>query len=266
MSQAPSPKKQFGQNFLCQPHIINKIIHFAGPYNSTDVIIEIGPGPGALTKQLIHCLYHHLYLVEVDARMLDNLGGLAKVAEQRITVCHQDALALNLPNFAQGSQHKLKIIGNLPYHIATALILSWLPHYDLITDITVMLQKEVAERIMAMPGSKTYGSLSLLCQLDYNISKGLVVSPGAFYPPPKVDSMVIKLIPNARGVDNKTKKWLWDYGQVIFSQRRKTLRNTLKQILPVPEVLLEKAGIDGNLRPEQLSLEDYIKLGNAAVY
>lgn len=242
------PRKRFGQNFLRDPYIIQQIIELINPLKQEN-ILEIGPGLAALTKPLLAYL-DHLEVIELDRDLIEFLQQ--NFSAQQLTIHSGDALQFDF------SGKPRRIIGNLPYNIATPLLFH-LSQFDNLSDMTFMLQKEVAERICARPGTHAYGRLSIMLQYKYRCRQLLAVPPQSFYPVPKVDSAIIQLKPRH--------DYLWSsidttrLNLVVsqaFNQRRKTLSNSLKSLLSANSLIA--CGIDPNLRAENLSVENYLTL------
>ena len=249
-------RKRFGQHFLHDAEIIDRLVRSVAPRDG-ETVVEIGPGQGALTFPLLEQVAH-LTVVELDRDLIGRLRD--QVPEDRLTIHQSDALRFDFTALAE--QGPLRVVGNLPYNISTPLIFHLLAQTGAIADMTFMLPKEVVERLTAAPGGKDYGRLSVMvqyhCQADYLFP----VPPGAFQPPPKVDSAVVRLIPYARPpwpADDPA--WLSRLVAQAFSQRRKAIRNSLKTLI-APEVF-DTAGIDPGLRPDHLSVADYVTLANA---
>ncbi len=249
-------KKRFGQNFLHDKHIIAKIIH-AIQANKKDHVVEIGPGKAALTNSLLTA--KRLDIIEIDNDLIPGLQILANL-HNNLTLHHTDALTFDYASLTTSNQ-SLRIIGNLPYNISTPLIFHLLRYKHIITDMHFMLQKEVVDRICAQPGSKTYGRLSVMTQYYCEAASLFVVPATAFTPIPNVESAIIRLKPHsAEKLTAKNHDNLQTIVTQAFSQRRKTLRNTLKGF--VTEQQLCDINIDPQQRPEQLSVQDYIKIAN----
>lgn len=248
-------RKRFGQNFLHDPAIIQRIVDSINPQKS-DHVIEIGPGKGAITEQLLQRL-EQLNVIEIDR---DLIQLLTTNFENKNVIIHEaDALKFD---FSQLNQTGLRIVGNLPYNISTPLLFHLLSYKDCIKDMLFMLQKEVVDRICAKPGSKQYGRLSIMLQLYCDVESLFTIKPGAFTPAPKVDSAIVKLLPLKHpryDIDDHD-----TFALIIresFSQRRKTLRNNLKKYLSDSEI--EHAGIAPEIRAENLEISDFAKLANA---
>ncbi|MDD4965564.1 16S rRNA (adenine(1518)-N(6)/adenine(1519)-N(6))-dimethyltransferase RsmA [Halothiobacillus sp.] len=256
-------RKRFGQNFLTDEAVIARIVSAIAP-KAEDRLIEIGPGLGALTCQLIQPLTH-LTVIELDRDIIPKL--LARCSKQKtahdqasqskLTVLEQDALTLDLAPLA--GEGPLRIAGNLPYNIATPLIFHLLEQSKHIVDMTFMLQKEVVDRLAAHPGNRDYGRLSLMVQAVAEVESLFVVPPTAFNPPPKVDSAIVRLVPREQPlVPDDLKPLFGELVSLAFAHRRKTLQNNLKHRLPTSTIV--DAGIDPGTRAEQVSLDEFISL------
>lgn len=250
-------KKRFGQNFLHDQNLINRIIKLMN-IQSQDTVVEIGPGLGALTEQLVEDA-GTLHCVEID-RDLAGVINTKFCLNKNFTLHEQDALKFDFG--AVAGDTPLRVVGNLPYNISTPLIFHILSYFENIKDMHFMLQKEVVQRMAAEPGSKTYGRLSVMVQYHCHVDELLHVPPAAFKPAPKVDSAIVRLEPKDPSKLNATDvKHLNKIVTLAFNQRRKTLRNTLKSVLD--EEAIKALGVNPQARPETLSLEEYIKIANA---
>jgi 16S rRNA (adenine1518-N6/adenine1519-N6)-dimethyltransferase len=250
-------KKRFGQNFLVDANIIDKIIHSFNP-QPHDHVVEIGPGLGALTQPLLRTLAR-LDVIELDRDVIPQLNNL--VGSERLHIHNTDVLTFDFTSFSQINfqQEKLRIIGNLPYNISTAVLFHLINHRSIIKDLHFMLQKEVVERIAASVGSHDFGRLSVMMQLHFNISPLFTVSPQCFRPVPGVESAIIRLQPKTEcPVSAAEYAGFEALIRQAFSQRRKTLRNSLKNTCTL--VQMEAAGIDPGKRPQELGVNDYINL------
>ncbi|MDT4330195.1 16S rRNA (adenine(1518)-N(6)/adenine(1519)-N(6))-dimethyltransferase RsmA [Methylomonas sp. MED-D] len=253
------PRKRFGQNFLHDSAIINNILAHAHPA-AGEHWVEIGPGLGALTKPLLDSGIR-LDVVELDrdlvARLQKQYAGRAE-----LTIHSADALTFDFAALAQPGE-KLRVIGNLPYNISTPLMFHLVENTRCIEDMHFMLQKEVVERICAEPGGKQYGRLSVMMQYFCETEALFDVPPESFDPAPKVMSAIVRLAPHAQApVDVANFR---NFSQLVgqaFTQRRKTIRNSLKGLVG-PE-LFERLGIDANLRAESISLAEFARLANHA--
>lgn len=248
-------KKSLGQNFLTDPHILNRIVEAAGSLEG-HTVIEIGPGPGGLTREIIQRPCRELILIEQDARCIPFLENLRACFKGEFTLLNADALALSLHTLGHSPR---KVIANLPYNVSVPLLLQCLKHMDAFESLTLMFQKEVAARLMAAPNTPDYGRLSVMCQWAANIKKLFDLPPGAFTPAPKVTSTVVQLIPRTSREDVNWED-LEKVTKAAFSQRRKMLRASLKNLLPAPLPLLEEAGINPTHRAEDLTVQEFCKL------
>jgi 16S rRNA (adenine1518-N6/adenine1519-N6)-dimethyltransferase len=251
-------RKRFGQNFLHDRGIIERIIHCINP-RAGDHLLEIGPGQGALTE----------YLIESEARLdcveLDrDLASFLTTRYSRnpgFRLYQQDILKFDLGTL-DAADHGLRVIGNLPYNISTPVLFYLLKSYELIKDMTFMLQLEVVQRLSAQVGNKNYGRLGLMLQYFCKVEHLFDVPASAFSPPPKVSSAIVRLTPHsnfpvqARNIEN-----LQIVIRTAFNQRRKTLKNSLKAI--ISEQSLKKLPLDITLRPENLSLADYVMISDS---
>ncbi|MBT8140730.1 MAG: 16S rRNA (adenine(1518)-N(6)/adenine(1519)-N(6))-dimethyltransferase RsmA [Gammaproteobacteria bacterium] len=255
-------RKRFGQHFLHDAHVIQRIAE-AIDLKHNDHVIEIGPGLGALTLPLLERYPYQQYLaLEIDR---DAIKSLSNATQKHTDFFIQEADALRT-DFAAllPEAENIRLIGNLPYNISTPLIFHLINFKHRIIDMHFMLQKEVVDRMVAMPGSKTYGRLSVMVQAHWNAEKLFEVGPGAFKPPPKVDSAIICLTPKSISHANeyhiKDPAIFADVVRQAFSQRRKTIRNSLKSFLS-PENF-DQLGLDPQLRAERLSVLDFISISN----
>lgn len=251
-------KKRFGQNFLHDEHIISQIIAVINPKPS-QMLVEIGPGQGALTSQLLDkgC---PLTAIELDRDLVPLLEK--KFADQtNFSIINDDALRFDYSTLMPSSDHSLRVVGNLPYNISTPLIFHLLEYRANIADMHFMLQKEVVDRLAATPGNKHYGRLSIMTQYHCEVDALFDVPPTAFKPEPKVQSAIVRLKPRDKATmacDNIA--LLKAVTQSAFSQRRKTLRNTLRQYCDANT--LETLGIAPSLRAESLSVENFVTIAN----
>ncbi len=250
-------KKSLGQNFLMDKNKINQIIESI-EVRENDLIVEIGPGAGAITKELIkkNC---DVLCFEIDIRLKDILS---KIDSDKLKIVYQDFLTINLSDYINYSKYKKIIfVGNLPYYITTAII-NKIIDYNHADEIVIMVQKEVAERFMAKPNSKKYNSLSVFLQYHFNIEKVCDVSKNCFEPVPKVDSTVIKFKKsNKYKVNNEVV--FYKLIKDSFTQKRKNLKNNLKSYdLIKIENILKKINKDLTYRAESLTIEDFILISN----
>lgn len=249
-------RKRFGQNFLTDTQVIDGIVRAINP-QPEDVLVEIGPGLGALTEPVAEEA-DHLHVVELDRDLAKRLRHHPFIAS-KLTVHEGDALKFDFRSLCQDDK-KLKVFGNLPYNVSTPLIFHLLSFQDSIENMHFMLQKEVVVRMAAGPGSKAYGRLSVMTQYYCKAVPVLEVPPSAFKPAPKVDSAVIRLIPIAPRWPADNVALLERVVAEAFNQRRKTLRNSLKR--QVTAEALEQLGIDPSMRPEQVSIEQFVAISN----
>ena len=239
------PRKRFGQNFLVDNQIVNRIVATISPKKS-DNIVEIGPGKGALTFPLLEHL-DHLSVIEIDR---DLISFLKSKKQDRLTIYEADALKFDYGLIS----NNLRIVGNLPYNISSPLLFHLLSINNQIIDMTFMLQKEVVDRIVAKNGSKTYGRISVMMQAFFEVESMFTVPKESFDPKPKIESAILCLKTRAKPLAENT-KLLEKIVKVSFSQRRKTLKNCLKSILSQ-----EQTEIDLSQRAEMLSVDNFITL------
>ena len=248
------PRKSLGQNFLHDPAVIARIVREIAPARD-DRVVEIGGGQGALTRPLLEQL-DHLDVIETDSRLVPLLAALAP--PDRLTVHRADALEFDFASLAAPGQ-KLRIVGNLPYNISTPLLFHFLKFRDRLRDLHLMLQKEVVDRMVARPGSKTYGRLTIMLAAWTDIERCFEIGPGAFKPAPKVRSTVVRIVarqePRFAIADEQRFRQLV---ALAFSMRRKTLRRILKGRLS--EADLVRSGFAPEARPETLAPEDFARL------
>lgn len=257
-----SARKALGQNFLLDLNLTGKIARRAGDLTACDVL-EIGPGPGGLTRALLAEGARHVVAIERDPRCLPALAEIAGAAPGRLTVLEGDALAIDpTPRLTP----PIRIVANLPYNVGTELLVRWLTPPDwppFWTSLTLMFQREVAERIVAAPGSKTYGRLSILAQWRTAPRIAFDLPPRAFTPPPKVTSAVVHLDRLDAPRFPADARVLSRVVALAFGQRRKMLRASLRSLGPGVEDLLRAAGIAPTERAEQVSLEAFCALARA---
>jgi len=253
-------KKRFGQNFLHNDAVISDIIDAINPEPGEN-LVEIGPGLGALTEPVIERA-GKLSVVELDRDLAKRLRHHPFLAPH-LTIYETDALSFDFAELAT-DEEPLRIFGNLPYNISTPLIFHLLTFKDKVQDMHFMLQKEVVQRMAAEPHCKAYGRLSIMTQYQCQVIPVMEIGPEAFKPAPKVDSAIVRLIPHA-DIKNPVKEIsaLNTVCLAAFNQRRKTIRNGFKNLISVAQ--LESLNIDANLRPENLTLDDYIMLANFIV-
>jgi 16S rRNA (adenine1518-N6/adenine1519-N6)-dimethyltransferase len=260
------PRKRFGQHFLSQPGTAERIVE-AADLKTDDVVVEVGPGLGALTRFLIPRV-EQLHLVELDRDLAEYLAGALTGSAPHVMVHQQDMLSFDLPALSRSAGTPLVVIGNLPYNISSPLVFRLLEALGAIDRAVFMVQKEVGDRLAAAPGSKDYGVLSVLLGIYGRVRPLFPVAPGQFYPPPKVDSLVLRIDFRA---DPLAPRSAFQSIRVIvnaaFQQRRKTVANGLKSLVKGArgrvEELLTEVGIDPRRRPETLSPEEYVRISKA---
>lgn len=250
------PRKRFGQNFLHDMRIIQRIVSSIAP-KENEPVLEIGPGQGALTAIL---LPHkpQLTAVELD-RDLAAMLRIKFADDKHFSLVEGDALQFDLRSL-QTPPHSLRVVGNLPYNISTPLLFHLLTQRECIRDMHFMLQKEVVQRLAAEPDSKDYGRLSIMAQYYCHVTHLFDVPPGCFFPPPKVMSAIVRLQPREPELAAINPQTLSQLVNIAFQQRRKTLRNTLKVI--ATETQIVAAGINPDARAETLSVTDFVRLAN----
>jgi 16S rRNA (adenine1518-N6/adenine1519-N6)-dimethyltransferase len=253
-------RKRFGQHFLHDPGILRRIVEAIAP-QPEDRLVEIGPGEGALTLPLLRAC-GHLTAIELDRDLIASLAARARdigdlniISADVLTVDFSKLAGLSRPSIAS----KLRIAGNLPYNISTPILFHCLDHAAAIRDMHFMLQKEVVDRMAAPPGSKTYGRLSVMLQLRCTVEPLFRVPPGAFRPPPKVDSAIVRLTPlPTQALPDADSGMIDRLVRAAFGQRRKTLSNALRDLATAKQI--DAAGIDPRARAEQLAPSAFVAL------
>jgi 16S rRNA (adenine1518-N6/adenine1519-N6)-dimethyltransferase len=251
--------KRLGQHFLLDVNLLRRIAALAGDLSGCTVL-EIGPGPGGLTRALLATDAERIIAIERDPRCIDALGELSADAGGRLQVIEADALKVDLQTLDGGP---LTIIANLPYNVGTALLLSWLDQLDHIRSMTLMFQREVAERLIAVPRSRSYGRLSVIVQWLCKVERLLNLPAKAFVPPPKVASSIVQLIPRAEPLADVKKAALEKVVAAAFGQRRKMLRTSLKTLGRDPIPMLANADIPETARAEEIDIMGFCRLANA---
>ena len=255
-------RKSLGQNFLLDLNLTRKIARAAAPLEG-HAVIEIGPGPGGLTRALLLEGAEKVIAVERDSRVVPALDEIAEHWPGKLEVIEGDALRLDQAELAAKSGLPVKVVANLPYNIATPLLTGWLlaePWPPWWQSLTLMFQREVADRITASPGSRAFGRLAVLAQWRTHARRLFDIPPAAFTPPPKVTSSVVQITPLAEPVEACPPDALQQVTAAAFGQRRKMLRKALKSITKDPEALLSAAGLDGTKRAEELEVRDFCRL------
>jgi 16S rRNA (adenine1518-N6/adenine1519-N6)-dimethyltransferase len=246
-------RKRFGQNFLVSPGVVARIVEAIRPQPG-DILVEIGPGLGALTEPLLARL-QHLHVVEIDRDLIARLRE--RFSPERLTIHEGDALQFDFAALGAG----LRVVGNLPYNISTPLLFRLAAYAGGVRDMHFMLQREVVERMVAAPGGSEYGRLSVMLQYRFEMERQFLVPPGAFNPAPKVESAVVRMVPRPREALAATDEAL--LGEIVksaFAQRRKMLRNTLRERLHGED--WAALDIDPMRRAEELAVGDYVRIAN----
>jgi 16S rRNA (adenine1518-N6/adenine1519-N6)-dimethyltransferase len=252
-------KKSLGQNFLFDLNLTRKIARSAAPLEGFTVI-EVGPGPGGLTRALLAEGASQVVAIERDSRVLPALSAISDHYSGKLRVIEADALMQDISALAQPP---MKIVSNLPYNVGTPLLLMWITNATwppVFASLTLMFQKEVAERIVAVPGSDDYGRLSIICQWRMQAKKLFDVNRSAFTPPPKVTSSIVQLIPRHSPLVDCDVKALERVTAAAFGQRRKMLRSSLKPVFQTPEAALEQAGLSPQMRAEEVDVASFGRL------
>lgn len=251
----PRPRKRFGQHFLTDRHYLERIVAAIAPTRD-DAMVEIGPGTGLLTERLAPRL-DRLDVVEIDRDLAAGLRNRFDPA--RVAVHEADALEFDFATLPE----RLRVVGNLPYNVSTPILFRIAALAGRIRDCTFMLQREVVDRMVARPATADYGRLSVMLQYRFEMHALMHVPPGAFTPPPKVDSSVVRMIPlGARRPVARDEERFGELVAAAFSQRRKTLRNAVRPF--AGETAFERAGIDAGRRGETLSVAEFIALADAS--
>ena len=250
------PIKKLGQNFIYDKSLCDKIVAASGGITSKN-ILEVGPGPGGLTRSILDQNPKKLIVIERDDRSINLLEDLKKYYNS-LVIFHQDALKIKINDL--NLDEKVKIIANLPYNIGTKLLINWSKEIDLIEDITIMLQKEVVNRICSVLGTKDYGRLSVIMQILFTPKKQFDVSKESFYPQPKVTSSIVKLIPKNTLYNPPLIEKLEEITQIAFSARRKQISNSIGRHYVGMLTILDQLSIKHSQRPEEISPEQYLEM------
>ncbi len=257
MTTPHTPKKSLGQNFLHDASYIGRIVQAIDP-RPGDRVVEIGPGQGALTLPLLR-RHGALTVIEFDRDLVGPLADMAAGVGE-LEIIHRDVLQVDFTALAAGTPFKLA--GNLPYNISSPILFHALEHAAVVRDMVFMLQKEVVDRMGAPPGSKVYGRLSVMLQAYCQVQPLFVVPPGAFRPAPKVDSAVVRLVPrDPATVAIADRRRFEHVVRAAFGQRRKTLRNALREVCTQQQ--FDAAGVSTDARAEQVDVAGFIRLANA---
>jgi len=257
-------RHRLGQHFLLDLNLTAKIARAAGDL-SRGTTIEIGPGPGGLTRALLDAGAQHVLAVELDPRCLPALAEIGAAYPDRLTVIEGDALKLD-PAAEAEARHlpaPRRIVANLPYNVATPLLLGWLARIERYESLTLMFQKEVAERLAALPRTKSYGRLAIAAQWRCHVERMFTLPPRAFVPPPKVESTVVRLVPRPAPLAPADPAILERVTAAAFGQRRKMLRQSLRSLGLDAEALCRAAGVAPTARAEELSVEQFAALARA---
>lgn len=254
-----STKKKFGQNFLVDELLLDRIVNVAGNITNTNVI-EVGPGPGGLTFSILKQNPKKLVSIEIDKECFDILK-VEFNSYKNFEIINKDALKINEKEYFDNNE-RINVIANLPYNVGTVLLLKWLNNLKLFSSFTLLLQKEVVDRIVANPCNKDYGRLSVVVQALCDTKKVFDIKPTSFIPPPKVISSVIYIVPKKDVPDIDIEK-LSNITFVLFNQRRKIIKNAIQKLIK-SQKLSEKVlkFIDLNKRAEELTVDEFIKLQN----
>ena len=252
-------KKRFGQHFLLDLNLTRRIARAAAPLGE-GTVIEIGPGPGGLTRALLLEGAGRVVAVEVDARAFGPLLELQAAAGGRLDLLEADALKIEPRDLGAAP---LRIVANLPYNVSTALLVRWLHAANDITDMVLMFQKEVVDRLVAAPRTKDYGRLSVLAQHVCEVRRLFDVAPTAFVPPPKVTSAVARLTPRPQAARLADLRPLERVTAAAFGQRRTMLRGSLAGVYANPVATLERLGLQPTARAEELTVDDFVRLAGA---
>jgi len=259
------PKKRLGQHFLIDRNILNKVIRTA-QVGKEDVVVEVGPGLGEMTLALAR-LANCVIAVEIDPKLIEILKK--KLTDwPNVEVVKSDILKVDFKSFLKKEGRPVKVVANLPYQISTPLLFRFIEAREVFSTFTLMLQKEVAERLAAHPGRKEYGPLSIFVQVFLDVSVRFFIKPSAFFPPPKVGSAVVQMDWKEKPmVEMQDEAWFKKVVKACFGYRRKTLANALRHSeLLLPESIesrMEKIGIDPRRRPETLTIEEFVRLADA---
>ncbi|MFN7038798.1 MAG: 16S rRNA (adenine(1518)-N(6)/adenine(1519)-N(6))-dimethyltransferase RsmA [Alphaproteobacteria bacterium] len=248
-------KKSLGQNFLFDQNLTDKIVRASGNVTGKN-ILEIGPGPGGLTRSILACNISKLVAIEPDIRCIEALKELQNHYGDKFEIVNGDALKIAVKDiFPTG----MKIIANLPYNIATVLFFQWLNDIEYFESLTLMFQKEVAMRIIAKPSTKAYGRVSVMAQAFADIEHAFDIPPSAFVPRPKITSSVINIIPHNKN-PHIDKSKLSNLCKIAFNHRRKLLKSALSSFIPNILEIYEQLDIHPNARAEELTIEQFCKL------
>jgi 16S rRNA (adenine1518-N6/adenine1519-N6)-dimethyltransferase len=254
-----APLRKYGQNFIFDETLCDKIVKCSG-LSSGSIALEIGPGTAGLTRSILRVNPANLTVIEKDERCLPLLTEISEFYPN-LHIKHADALKITLPEiFSNIKNEKITIISNLPYNIGNQLLINWLHQASYVSSMTLMLQKEVVDRIISKPGLKSYGRLAVICQIVCRVEKCFDVSPKAFYPEPKVWSSIVKLTPKESIPDLPVLEKLGAITNLAFSGRRKMIKSSLKNLPGDIEGYLKYLNISSSLRAENLTPQNYLDL------
>jgi 16S rRNA (adenine1518-N6/adenine1519-N6)-dimethyltransferase len=259
------PRKRWGQHFLVDQNILNKVIRTA-QIEKEDIVLEVGPGLGEMTMTLARQA-KRVITIEIDPKLVEILKE--KLASYpNVDVVHSDILKVKFDQILGQEGQRIKVVANLPYQISTPLLFRFIESKQFFSSLTLMIQKEVAERMIASPGGKEYSPLSIFVQLVSDLSIRFFIKPSAFFPPPKVESAVIHMVWKSKPmIEFQDEEWFKRVVKGSLGYRRKTLINALKHSnLPLPEdteFKMERIGIDPHRRPQTLTIQEFTRLANA---
>jgi 16S rRNA (adenine1518-N6/adenine1519-N6)-dimethyltransferase len=256
------PRKGWGQHFLVDRNMLNKVI-WAAQVEKEDVVLEVGPGLGEMTFALARQA-KRVIAIEIDSKLVAILNEKMK-NYPNVEVVKSDILKVDFNQFLKKEGHPIKVVANLPYQVSTPLLFRFIESKETFSTFTLMLQKEVAERMVAPPGGKEYGPLSIFIQMFLDVSIRFFIKPSAFFPPPKVESAVVWMVWKEKPmIETNDEEWFKRVVKACFGYRRKTLVNALKHSeLSLPESIelkMEAIGIDPRRRPETLTIQEYASL------
>ncbi len=256
------PKKRLGQHFLVDRNILNKVI-WAAQVEKEDTVLEVGPGLGEMTIALARQA-KRVIAIEIDSKLVAILNEKMK-NYPNVEVVKSDILKVDFNQFLKKEGHPIKVVANLPYQVSTPLLFRFIESKETFSTFTLMLQKEVAERMVAPPGGKEYGPLSIFIQMFLDVSIRFFIKPSAFFPPPKVESAVVQMVWKEKPmIETNDEEWFKRVVKACFGYRRKTLVNALKHSeLSLPESIelkMEAIGIDPRRRPETLTIQEFASL------
>ena len=256
------PRKGWGQHFLVDRNILNKVI-WAAQVEKEDTVLEVGPGLGEMTFALARQA-KRVIAIEIDSKLVAILNEKMK-NYPNVEVVKSDILKVDFNQFLKKEGHPIKVVANLPYQVSTPLLFRFIESKETFSTFTLMLQKEVAERMVAPPGGKEYGPLSIFIQMFLDVSIRFFIKPSAFFPPPKVESAVVQMVWKEKPmIETNDEEWFKRVVKACFGYRRKTLVNALRHSeLSLPESIelkMEAIGIDPRRRPETLTIQEYASL------